>query len=235
MPPYIVYGDCSERKGIKEEEEKRAPLSGRLSLKPVEERWGQPKGKINQDVSKSRMVQQGCIARERRGGEEEGRRICCSYTVVLFHAPFRAENYSGARDSLWECILNGSERTANDTRDCTFHPVSPFYHLHQPPLRFGLTFSHNTPSLVDTPRVFSTSSSHLSFVPCNFLSLSISLSRFYNIFYIRWTHVQTIKKYYPFSRLSCNRTSVEIVAFVKIWKYYLLQKYYLSTVIAYIT
>jgi len=71
------------------------------------------------------MMQQECNAGERGKGEEN---VLRPYgTLVLFHAPFRAENYNGARDSLWECILNGSERTANDTRDFTSRhaPLTP--------------------------------------------------------------------------------------------------------------
>lgn len=201
MLSYIVYGDCSERKGVKEEE-KCAPLSERLSLKPVEERWGQPKGKINQDVSKSRM-RQGCIARgiSREGGREERRRIYCSYTVVLFHAPFRAENYSGARDSLWKCILNGSERTANDTRDCTFHPVPPSI------IYISRLLDLVSPFLIIlllwAPRVFSTL---LSFVSYNFLSLSLSLISTIHIY--TNVHVYRLLKKNPFQ----NRPTTKLAS-----------------------
>lgn len=54
-------------------------------------------GRIKEPDGAARVHRKG---NKQGGGGEEGRRIYCSYTVVLFHAPFRAENYSGARDSL---------------------------------------------------------------------------------------------------------------------------------------
>lgn len=134
------------------------------------------------------MVRQGCIARgiNREGRREEGRRICCSYTVVLFHAPFRAENYSGARDSLWKCILNGSERTANDTRDCTFRPAPPS----------TIYISH----LLDSVSPFliillllSGTTCFLNAISFCAMQLSLSLYHLYNTYMYKCTE-ETIKK-----------------------------------------
>lgn len=52
-------------------------------------------GRIKEPDGAARVHRQG-----NKEGERRGRGYSCSYTVVLFHAPFRAENYSGARDSL---------------------------------------------------------------------------------------------------------------------------------------
>jgi len=53
---------------------------GKIIVKAlVEERRGQPKGRINLDVSESRMVQQGCnVGKRGRGRGREGRRECAA-------------------------------------------------------------------------------------------------------------------------------------------------------------
>jgi len=61
---------------------------GKIIVKAlVEERRGQPKGRINLDVSERRMVvQQGCNEGERGRGREG---MCCSYTAPPFYFMLR--------------------------------------------------------------------------------------------------------------------------------------------------
>lgn len=220
MPPYIVYGDCNERKGIKEEEEKCASLrkiivkTCRGALRATE---GKNKpGRIKEPDGAARVHHQG---NKKEGWKGGGEGCSCSYTVVLFHAPFRAENYSGARDSLWKCILNGSERTANDTR------ATVLSILYSPStIYMSLLLDSVSPFLIILLATYHVLSQYLSLTFLLYyttfsLSLASTIQYIYTCTYV-FIHY---KKYDSSSRSFYNKTNVEIAAFVKIWKCCLLQ------------
>jgi len=97
---YSLRGIARGRKNEERDKREESPslslsLSERLSLKPAEQRWGQPKGKINQDW----IEWCGKGALKRRIGANMPQLYGIS---VLFHAPLCAENYSGTRNIPFE-------------------------------------------------------------------------------------------------------------------------------------
>lgn len=132
----------------------RLPL-GKIIVKTRREVLRATKGKNKPgriSESKRERERTGWRGKSERVHRRRGVRGGTRRTPVLFHAPFRAENYSGACDSLWKCILSDSERTADDTPDCIppAHLLCHIVHLchHSYPLNLtSLFFFHNISAL----------------------------------------------------------------------------------------
>lgn len=96
VPSRIAYrglhaGKGARKKGREMGRGRRCCASpGKIIVKTlVEERRGQPKGRINLDVSESRMVQQGCCNARVSVVEEGGREMCYSCTAPPFYFMLR--------------------------------------------------------------------------------------------------------------------------------------------------